>query len=80
MLGSSIYSAFKSSSEGHVVLGTAHSRAHNHPELQALDLLDETAVEELVKTWHPRWVIHCAAERRPDVAERDPEATKKVSV
>ena len=79
VLGSAIYSAFKTSAEGHDVLGTAHSRAQSHPELRALDLLDEAAVEELVREWHPRWVVHCAAERRPDVAERDPAGAKKVS-
>ncbi|KAF8531133.1 hypothetical protein JB92DRAFT_3086723 [Gautieria morchelliformis] len=80
VLGSAIYSAFKSSSAGHEVLGTAYSRAQHHPELKALNLLDEGALEELINTWHPRWVIHCAAERRPDVAERDPEGAKKLNV
>lgn len=28
----------------------------------------------------PDWVIHCAAERKPDVAEKDPEGTKKLNV
>ncbi|KAF8586591.1 NAD(P)-binding protein [Ramaria rubella] len=80
VLGSAVYSAFKTSAAGHDILGTAHSRAQSHPELRALNLLDEGAVESLVKEFSPKWVIHCAAERRPDVAERDPEGAKKLNV
>jgi len=74
-LGTAVYSAYKSA--GHTVLGLAHSRSTN--ELQKLDLLDQSAVESLFKEFKPEWVIHCAAERRPDVAEKDPEGAKKLN-
>ncbi|KAF8524398.1 hypothetical protein BU17DRAFT_74842 [Hysterangium stoloniferum] len=78
VLGSAVYAAFKSSS--HEILGTAYTRAKEHPELRAIDLLDESAVEAVIKTWKPEWIIHCAAERRPDVAEKDPEGARKLNV
>jgi len=59
------------------VLGLAHSRSTG--ELRKLDLLDQSAVESLFKDFKPEWVIHCAAERRPDVAEKDPEGAKKLN-
>ncbi|CCL99566.1 uncharacterized protein FIBRA_01584 [Fibroporia radiculosa] len=74
VLGSAIYDAYKSS--GHDVLGLAHSRPTD--ELKKVDLLDLPKVEQTFTRFKPDWVIHCAAERRPDVAERDPEATHYV--
>ena len=50
------------------VLGTAHSRAAG--ELEKLDLMDAEAVTKRIEAFKPDWVIHCAAERRPDVAEK----------
>ncbi|GAA5883707.1 hypothetical protein JCM1840_005566, partial [Sporobolomyces johnsonii] len=35
-----------------------------------LDLTDETAVTALLEEYKPDVVIHCAAERRPDVVEQ----------
>ena len=62
------------------VLGLAHSRATN--ELQKLDLHDQAATEELIRSFKPDGkpihecqnqadpclsvLIHAAAERRPD--------------
>ncbi|RPD75681.1 NAD(P)-binding protein [Lentinus tigrinus ALCF2SS1-7] len=76
VLGSAVYAAFKSA--GHTVLGLAHSRATD--ELKQLNLLDASATESLFSDFKPDWVIHCAAERRPDVAEKDPEAAQKINV
>ncbi|TBU48036.1 NAD(P)-binding protein [Dichomitus squalens] len=76
VLGSAVYAAFKSA--GHTVLGLAHSRPTD--ELKKLDLLDEDATESYFAEFKPDWVIHCAAERRPDVAEKDPEAARKINV
>ncbi|KAI0792470.1 NAD(P)-binding protein [Abortiporus biennis] len=75
VLGSAVYLAFKGA--GHSVLGLAHSRPSN--ELKKLDLLDEATVEHVFAEFKPDWVIHCAAGRRPDVAEKDPEGTKKLN-
>ncbi len=48
--------------------GLAHSRPTD--ELAALDLTDKAKVEGLISSFKPDWVIHCAAERRPDVAAK----------
>ena len=74
VLGSAVHAAFKGTAAA--VLGLAHTRATG--ELHALDLCDAAAVEQLVQAWKPTWVVHCAAERRPDVAQRDPAGARKV--
>ncbi|TBU22534.1 NAD(P)-binding protein [Dichomitus squalens] len=76
VLGSAVYAAFKLA--GHTVIGLAHSRPTD--ELKQLNLLDEDATESFFAEFKPDWVIHCAAERRPDVAEKDPEAARKINV
>ncbi|PIL23318.1 hypothetical protein GSI_14629 [Ganoderma sinense ZZ0214-1] len=76
VLGSAVYAAFKSA--GNVTLGLANSRSTD--ELTKLDVLDAEATERIFTEFKPDWVIHCAAERRPDVAEKDPEAARKINV
>ncbi|EJC99327.1 NAD-binding protein [Fomitiporia mediterranea MF3/22] len=76
ILGSVVYNAFKRDSAFYV-LGLAHSRSNN--ELVKLDLKDEASVERTFAEFEPGWVIHCAAERRPDVAEKNPEETQKLN-
>ncbi|KAI0760373.1 NAD(P)-binding protein [Fomes fomentarius] len=76
VLGSAVYGAFKSA--GHTTLGLAHSRPTD--ELTQLNLLDANATERVFSEFKPEWVIHCAAERRPDVAEKDPEAARQINV
>ncbi|PCH35376.1 NAD(P)-binding protein [Wolfiporia cocos MD-104 SS10] len=75
VLGSAVYSAYRSS--GHTVLGLAHSRPTD--DLKQLDLLKSLEVEKQFAEFKPDWVIHCAAERRPDVAEKDPEGARKLN-
>jgi len=60
------------------VRGTALSRLR--PGLDALDLRDAGAVRRYVEHVRPDVVVHAAAERRPDVSERDPEATRRLNV
>lgn len=48
--------------------------------LAELDVLDEPALEHLFATCRPAAVIICAAERRPDVCERDPAAARAINV
>ncbi|VWC85531.1 dTDP-4-dehydrorhamnose reductase [Burkholderia contaminans] len=48
--------------------------------LAELDVLDEPALEHLFATYRPAAVIICAAERRPDVCERDPAAARAINV
>ncbi|GJJ15043.1 hypothetical protein Clacol_009318 [Clathrus columnatus] len=79
VLGSAIYQAFKRSGSYHV-LGTAYTRAQDHPDLTFLNLLDELALEQAIQSFKPDWLIHTAAERRPDIAERDPDAATKLNV
>ncbi|KZW03564.1 NAD(P)-binding protein [Exidia glandulosa HHB12029] len=76
VLGTAVLAAFKS--HGHEAIGLAHSRASG--ELKALDLLDRSATEQFIAEIKPDWVIHCAAERRPDVAEKNPEGTEQLNV
>jgi S-adenosylmethionine synthetase len=76
VLGSAIYNAFKSAHDPdqhqYEVVGLAHSRVSG--ELQQLDLLDEENLEKAFTSdfalREGDWVIHCAAERRADVAEK----------
>lgn len=63
---------------GHEVIGVAFSRASD--ALVKLDLTDAEAIHDLVHVERPDVVIHLAAERRPDVVERDPVAVKKLNV
>ncbi|EAU89284.2 NAD dependent epimerase/dehydratase [Coprinopsis cinerea okayama7 len=72
VLGSAVKAAFEQAQAD--VLGLAFSRAG--PGLEKLDLTDKEAVEKKFSEFKPDWVIHCAAERRPDVAEKDPAACK----
>ncbi|KAI0690892.1 NAD(P)-binding protein [Cytidiella melzeri] len=76
VLGSAVYSAFKAA-PSNTVLGLAHSRSTD--ELKRIDLLNIADVERAFEEFKPDWVVHCAAERRPDVAEKNPEATHKLN-
>ncbi|KAJ2991339.1 hypothetical protein HDV02_003843, partial [Globomyces sp. JEL0801] len=60
------------------VLGTAFSRSSD--TLVKLDLTDYTKLEEFIVLNSPSIVIHCAAERRPDVAAKDEEGTLRLNV
>lgn len=60
------------------VLGLAFSRAVG--ELKAVDLKDQTAVSQVVKEFQPSIIVHSAAERRPDVVEKQPENTRQINV
>ncbi|KAJ3217353.1 hypothetical protein HDU67_008055 [Dinochytrium kinnereticum] len=60
------------------VVGTAFSRATD--TLEKLDLRDYAAVDAFLEHHQPLAVIHCAAERRPDVAEKDKEGARNLNV
>ncbi|KAL2913099.1 hypothetical protein HK105_207444 [Polyrhizophydium stewartii] len=76
LLGRAVYDAFAARSEFRVV-GTAFSRAGKHARL---DLTDAAAVEAFLVETKPAVVVHCAAERRPDVAARDEAGTVRLNV
>jgi dTDP-4-dehydrorhamnose reductase len=66
VLGSAVRGAFEQA--GHLVLPLSNTRTGNG--LVPLDLLSKVDVEARFAEFKPNWVIHCAAERRPDVAAK----------
>ncbi|KAI8065289.1 hypothetical protein BC940DRAFT_304659 [Gongronella butleri] len=62
---------------GHTVIGTAFSRAAEH--LYKVDLMKTEEMHEFLDERAPQAIVHCAAERRPDVAELDPDAAEKLN-
>ncbi len=80
LLGRAIVAEFQShaSTRAWQVVGTAFSRVRDG--LVRLDLCDATAVTACLERFQPRVVVHSAAERRPDVSERDPAATQRLNV
>lgn len=60
------------------VTGTAHSRPA--PGLVQVDLSDLEHLAGFLDSVNPDIIIHSAAERRPDVSERDPEGTQRLNV
>ncbi|KAI8977652.1 hypothetical protein BDF20DRAFT_579499 [Mycotypha africana] len=59
-------------------VGVAFSRANNG--LIKLDLTDTAAVKSFLDEQKPDVIVHCAAERRPDVADKDRDAAKRLNV
>ncbi|KAH7873716.1 uncharacterized protein C8R40DRAFT_1111459 [Lentinula edodes] len=76
VLGSAVREAFKSTP--HQVLALSNTRTGDG--LVPLDLTNTKEVEKVFTEFKPNWVIHCAAERRPDVAEKDPQGAQKLNV
>ncbi|KAK4047979.1 hypothetical protein OIV83_005013 [Microbotryomycetes sp. JL201] len=77
LLGRAVVHAFKQ--RGWQVQGLGFSRADGN-ELVKVDLHDRDAVKQLLASFTPDVMIHCAAERRPDVAEKNPEAAERLNV
>lgn len=77
LLGREVMKAF-AGCEGFDAVGVARSRAGNG--LARLDLLDRAALDAAVDSIAPDIVVHCAAERRPDVGARDPDAMRRLNV
>lgn len=57
---------------GHEVVATGFSRASD--SVHRLDLTLPNAVADFVSHHCPQVIVHCAAERRPDVSEQNPQA------
>ncbi|MDT3308403.1 dTDP-4-dehydrorhamnose reductase family protein [Shewanella vaxholmensis] len=57
---------------GHEVVATGFSRASER--VHKLDLTAPLAVEAFIAREQPQVIVHCAAERRPDVSEQNPQA------
>jgi dTDP-4-dehydrorhamnose reductase len=64
--------------DGFDVVGTALSRLAEG--LVRLDVTSHSAVSACVDDVGPGVVIHCAATRKPDVCEGDPETTRRLNV
>ncbi|MCG9754303.1 SDR family oxidoreductase [Shewanella insulae] len=60
------------------ILACGYSRAGSGTH--RLDLTDERAVNQFIEAHKPEVILHCAAERRPDVSEHDPEAAKALNL
>lgn len=60
------------------VLGLAYSRPSE--SLQKVDLTDASQVEAVLKKFQPDVVIHAAAERRPDVVEKQTSQARALNV
>jgi len=80
VLGTAVFDSFKRAAADNTVIGLANSRSGGERNHRKLDLLDFDAVSTFFRETKPDWVIHCAAERKPDIAEKDPEGTKKLNV
>lgn len=77
MLGRSLMRQL-SGNDGYKCIGTGFSRAE--PPLKTLDLLNPTLVSQFMNDVKPNVVVHCAAERRPDVAANNPDKTRALNV
>jgi dTDP-4-dehydrorhamnose reductase len=62
------------------VVGASLTRPVTGGEGVTLDLCDGDAVRALISTLRPSLVVHAAAERRPDVCERDAAASEALNV
>ncbi|EJU02376.1 NADP-binding protein [Dacryopinax primogenitus] len=74
VLGSAVYAAFSSH---YTLLGLSHSSPDTR--YTPIDLLDPVQVQKVWNEFNPDWVIHCAAERRPDVADKDSEKAQRLN-
>ncbi|PWN48590.1 NAD(P)-binding protein [Violaceomyces palustris] len=66
--------------QGHIVKALAFTRSDPQEGLEKLDLTDTSALSDCIHRFQPDAIIHTAAERRPDVVERDPQASNAINV
>ncbi|XP_077984035.1 methionine adenosyltransferase 2 subunit beta-like [Glandiceps talaboti] len=76
LLGRPILKEFSSASWE--VFGCAFTRATG--SLRKVDICDENQIRAAMQEFKPTVVIHSAAERRPDIVEKQEEVTKKLNV
>ena len=62
------------------VLGLGLTRADPAKRIVACDLLDAGAFQKVVEDFKPFVIIHCAAERRPDVCANKPDVAQELNV
>ncbi|NP_001188160.1 methionine adenosyltransferase 2 subunit beta [Ictalurus punctatus] len=76
LLGRAVYKEFQNNDWE--VLGCGYTRAR--PRFLSCNLLDEEAVRAVIHNFQPHVIVHCAAERRPDVVEHHTEAALNLNV
>ncbi|CAM9442454.1 unnamed protein product [Lampetra fluviatilis] len=76
MLGRAVHQEFLNNGWQPLGTGLRRARPHHLP----LDLCDDAAVRNLVQDFKPHVVVHCAAERRPDVVENEPHSAHLLNV
>ncbi|KAI9933074.1 hypothetical protein ASPWEDRAFT_42829 [Aspergillus wentii DTO 134E9] len=77
LLGRQVFNTFKHS--GCLVVGQGFSRA-TPPTILKADLENPEDVKRIMFEVKPQIVIHCAANRSPDLCDKDPEAARRVNV
>lgn len=78
MLGRAVCKELQKNSPSWLVQGLAWSRATG--DLLKVDVTDRSSVRELFQHYKPKFIIHCAAERRPDVMAKNVEAARKLNI
>ncbi len=78
LLGRAVYAQLAESKNVNDVVGTGFSRAES--PLEKLNLRKRGDVDLFLDKHKPECLIHCAAERRPDVSEAEPEASEELNV
>ncbi|XP_042309360.1 methionine adenosyltransferase 2 subunit beta isoform X2 [Sceloporus undulatus] len=76
LLGRAVHKEFKANNWNTV--GCGYSRAR--PMFEQVNLLDAAAVHKLIQDFQPHVIIHCAAERRPDVVDSQPDLASQLNV
>ena len=76
LLGREIFKCF--SAAKWEILGLAYSRAKD--DLKKVDLCNRMEVESVLEEFEPKVVIHAAAERRPDVVDKQTDMAVAVNV
>ncbi|XP_016022564.1 methionine adenosyltransferase 2 subunit beta isoform X3 [Rousettus aegyptiacus] len=76
LLGRAVYKEFRQNNWH--ALGCGFRRAR--PKFEQVNLLDSDAVHHIIYDFQPHVIVHCAAERRPDVVENQPDAAAQLNV
>ncbi|KAL5340620.1 hypothetical protein BJX70DRAFT_360742 [Aspergillus crustosus] len=77
LLGRQVFDRFKRS--GCLTVGQGYSRA-NPPTILKSDLENPDHIKGLLDEAKPQIVIHCAANRPPDLVDKNPEQARRVNV
>ncbi|KAI0835323.1 NAD(P)-binding protein [Hypoxylon sp. FL0890] len=78
LLGRQVVKAFKDGNW--CVRGTRYSRAADESSIFKVDLLKDDQVAAVLDKVKPQVVVHCAANRFPDVCDKDPRAARAINV